>query len=812
MLNERDKKKNMSKPSVFFPEPMNHISLVCSIESAYHLISQLALRGIIQIEDQNGGNYAAGKRYADTYMECEEAERSLRFIEDHLRHTIDSNGNPFIQKAPTMQEYLIGHNTMNLVDTLAAIKEADQQLHEKVDMYAQLRTQRVQRERQLMALRFYRPIVENDGLGRARRLSDTSSIELSILNDNTMISSVTGFCPSDMLRKMMMTIYRVSRRNVIYHTGDPIDEYTPFVVFVSSSMILQKVVKIAESFCPNVYEFSGDTSGLQRIEEGLVNEITQMKGLEENSIEVNKAFLNELAQSFWKWRGFIAQEKQIWQTMDYGDFSAVESSVIYRGWVPRRLFPELTSIMETARQMSGSPVPITIESKTAEQIIEENERKPLEQRKEVVVPTYIQKNGFTKAFQLLNDSYGIPNYDELNGGAFYGIYPFLFAIMFGDIGHSIFYIIAAIALLVLDPVVKRKGIDLGEIGGSLFGFKYLVLFAAICSLYCGLIYNECFGLPISSFQSNWQPINDPNSTTARWNQTGNVYPFGIDYEWYFKDNELIFLNSYKMKLSVVVGMCQMIFGMFLQLINHIHRRSLYDILTKWIPEMLYLVPFFGYLVVIIIIKWTIDFDKPGSTYIPDVQENGVNLIQVMIGMILNIGSEHDLSLQLYDGCWGIQNIIVVIFVLSLPYLLFVRPICECIIAKRKGEPVSILEIFVMNLIEVIEFCLGALSHTASYLRLWALSLAHSQLSHVIYEELFVMTLNSNNFVLLFVGFAAFAALSAAILLAMEAFSALLHAIRLMWVEFSSKFYSGMGTQFKSTSLKKALKAVGIKNI
>jgi len=133
------------------------------------------------------------------------------------------------------------------------------------------------------------------------------------------------------------------------------------------------------------------------------------------------------------------------------------------------------------------------------------------------------------------------------------------------------------------------------------------------------------------------------------------------------------------------------------------------------------------------------------------------------------------------------------------------------------EPFEFGEIMIHQLLETIEFVLGSISHTASYLRLWALSLAHSELATVFWDkimfELVTLTADLNPIVVAFAMFAAFSVwfiVTLLVMMFMELLSALLHALRLHWVEFQSKFYKGDGYAFSPFSFRRVYKYNRIK--
>ena len=113
------------------------------------------------------------------------------------------------------------------------------------------------------------------------------------------------------------------------------------------------------------------------------------------------------------------------------------------------------------------------------------------------------------------------------------------------------------------------------------------------------------------------------------------------------------------------------------------------------------------------------------------------------------------------------------------------------------------EIFVHQMIETIEFALATVSNTASYLRLWALSLAHGQLAEVFLNLTFKMALTVEGIpltiLLAIILWQIFWSITFFVLMCMDCLECALHTLRLHWVEFQNKFYKGLGYSFRPYS-------------
>jgi len=163
----------------------------------------------------------------------------------------------------------------------------------------------------------------------------------------------------------------------------------------------------------------------------------------------------------------------------------------------------------------------------------------------------------------------VARYGEINPAVFTIItFPWQFGIMFGDVGHGIILLLFAIALIYKEKDWEGKKIN--EMVEMFYAGRYLIFLMAIFSVYQGFLYNEFFSLPMN-FGSVWKLVtNDtqPGATYADFHIPGypenftepRTYPFGVDPVWKGASNELLYYNSVKMKMSIIIGVTQVWFN------------------------------------------------------------------------------------------------------------------------------------------------------------------------------------------------------------------------------------------------------------
>ena len=192
----------------------------------------------------------------------------------------------------------------------------------------------------------------------------------------------------------------------------------------------------------------------------------------------------------------------------------------------------------------------------------------------------------------------MPSYKEINP-AIYTIvsFPFLFGVMYGDVGHGSVLLFVATVLLTCGKSLSNKYEELKD----LYEIRYMLFLMAFFSVFCGLMYNDFMSLPMNLFESCYNPKTgvrtDPDC----------VYPVGIDPIWYGTKQELIFLNSFKMKISVILAIAHMSLGLIQKGFNAIYFKDMPKLLHEFLPQLILLLAIFGYMDLLIFLKWNTNY-------------------------------------------------------------------------------------------------------------------------------------------------------------------------------------------------------------
>ena len=634
-------------------------------------------------------------------------------------------------------------------------------------------------------------------------------------------------------------LWRVSKGNVFLKFADIYEQMEDpnsgnklykavFMVFFQGDALRSRVKKICEAFHAGVYPCPETPSARREMMCGVDTRLSDLDTVLSQTTDHRHRLLVAAAASLRCSYVKVRKMKAVYHVLNMFNQRDGGRVLIGEAWMPTSDSREIRDAVNKGAQTAGATIPPTIENViTSEQH-----------------PTFNRTNKFTAGFQALIDAYGVNTYREVNPSVYtIATFPFLFAVMFGDAGHGVIMLVAALTMIIMEKKFEAQT-DMSEIFKIFFGGRYIVFLMSIFSIYTGLIYNDVFSKSLNIFGSHWNvPMNftassstplklessfmlDPKDSNS---YISNPYPMGLDPVWQSASNKIGFLNTYKMKISLIFGIIHMSFGVMLSLWNKISKRQYSHIFLEFLPQLIFLLGIFGYLVLMIFIKWI----NYGANYPDPFSEHcAPNLLITFINMMLLKTPEVDMKMAgchaadginyenyMYSGQAGLQKFLLFFGILMVPIILFGKPLHLMYTRRqRRYNGLNNVELFANNDhaeegfgeiminqgIHTIEYVLGSVSHTASYLRLWALSLAHAQLSEVLWSMVLKIAFGFDNYtgaIAIYVIFAFWAVLTVAILCLMEGLSAFLHTLRLHWVEFQSKFYEGSGYLFSPFSFR-----------
>ncbi|KIW78564.1 hypothetical protein Z517_08402 [Fonsecaea pedrosoi CBS 271.37] len=848
------------KDTLFRSASMSLTQLYISNEIGREVVSALGEIGVVQFRDLNAETTAFQRTFTKEIRRLDNVERQFRYFKSQM-----DKSHIEMRSHWDFDENMLAVPQANEIDALVERAESlEQRISSLNESYETLKKREVELTEWRWVLKeaggfFDRahgqtedirasideddaPLLRNTEAEEGRANGDASQQQQSFAVMN--IGFVAGVIPRERLPAFERILWRTLRGNLYMNQSEiPEPIINPenneeiqknvFVIFAHGKEIIAKIRKISESLGADLYNVD-ESSDIRRDQIHEVNtRLGDLASVLRNTKNTLDAELSAIARSLAAWMIVIKKEKAVFNALNMCSYDHARKTLIAEAWCPTNTLPQIRRTLQDVNDRAGLSVPTIVNQ------IKTN-RTP---------PTYNKTNKFTEGFQTIINAYGTAKYQEVNPGLYTIVtFPFLFAVMFGDFGHGCLMAMAAAAMIYWEKPLSRSKQD--ELFAMAFYGRYIMLMMGIFSMYTGLIYNDVFSKGFTPFASTWEFPEEGRPEVTAHLKGSYRYPFGLDWAWHGSENDLLFSNSLKMKLSILMGWAHMTYALCFSYVNARHFKSPIDVWGNFVPGMIFFQAIFGYLSFCILYKWSIDWAAEGR--------NPPSLLNMLIQMFLSPGNVEE-SEQLYSGQAGVQVFLLLIAVINVPILLLLKPLYlrwqhqktaaqgyrgigdtsrvthatdleddddentntnerrmngrpsedddeGAMITENIGdeeeEEFEFSEVMIHQTIHTIEFCLNCVSHTASYLRLWALSLAHQQLSVVLWN----MTLGNAfgasgaaQVIMIVVTFYFWFVLTIAVLCVMEGTSAMLHSLRLHWVEAMSKHFVGEGVTFEPFS-------------
>lgn len=459
-------------------------------------------------------------------------------------------------------------------------------------------------------------------------------------------------------------------------------------------------MQTCEAFSANRYPFPEDVGRQRQMHADVTARLMDLSTTIDTGTRRRATVLEDIARHLNSWITIVRREKAVYNTMNMLSVDVSRQALVGEAWAPMDAALSIQQSLQRATDVANASVGTVFQ--------------PLSTHAQP--PTYNKTTMFTSCFQGIVESYGIARYREVNPTPFTLItFPFLFAVMFGDVGHALMMIAFAVVMLAYEKKMLKSAMS--DTVEMIFGGRYIILLMGVFSVYTGFMYNEFFsmpmaiaggtqyrcqelfsqgpGLPLVPFSPDGavSPMLDHRDAVCTSNGTssvyttgmvktnGTAYPFGIDPVWHGTKTELSFLNSVKMKMSIVMGVVHMSVGIFMSLFNHLYFRDRLSLIYEFIPQVIFFWSIFGYLMFLLIFKWTAwpYLEARSATDLTIGRQP--DIYGIMIDMFLKPGAVPDLGdpsakyeNNLYGGQGLLQMVLVLAAVICIPIMLFPKPL------------------------------------------------------------------------------------------------------------------------------------------